>query len=139
MSEDAVANGGGGARAGSAAAVVVFRMGASGGADGAGPFELGEHGGGDSDVGAAVEKVVHAAAEVGRPSDGDGEVADGRTTALGDDGVDDFLGVGGGVGVVVGVQVGQIADEVLVVEAELGREGLDQVVIRVDATRQDEG
>jgi len=114
-------------------------VGASGGSNGAGPFELREHGGGDSDVGAAVEQVVDAAAEVGRPSDGDGEVADGGATALGDDGVDDLLGVSDGVGVVVGFQVGQIANEVLVVEAELGREGLDQVVIRVDAARQDEG
>ena len=99
---------------------------------------LGEHGGRDADVHAAVEEIVRGATEAGGPGDGDREVADGWSAALGDDLVDDLAGLGDGVSVVVGVQGREIADEVLVGHAELHGEGLDQVIVEVDAARQDE-
>jgi hypothetical protein len=136
--EDAEAGGGVGARAGAAAVAVVSRVGATVRSDGTGPVELREHGGGHSDIGATVEELVDAAAEMGRPSYRDGEVADGRAAALCEDGVDDLLSVSDGMGVVVGVEVGEIADEELVIEAELGCQGLDEVVVGVDAAREDE-
>ncbi|HVV52347.1 MAG TPA: hypothetical protein VHO06_21950 [Polyangia bacterium] len=139
MAEDAVPDGGVDAWPATSRARVALGVRSMPGPDRTGAVELRKHGSGHSNIGAAVEELVDRAAEVAGPGYWDREVAHGRASSLSEDGVDDLLGVGDGVGVVVGVQVGEIADEVLVVETELGRERLDQVVVGMDAARQDEG
>jgi hypothetical protein len=138
MAEDAVADGSVGARPATSRARVAFGVRSMLGSDRTGAVELREHGRGHSDVGTAVEELVDGAAEVVGPGDRDGEIAHGRAPTPCEDGVDDLLGVSDGVGVVVGVEVGEIAHEVLVVETELGRQRLDQMVVGMDAARQNE-
>ena len=108
------------------------------GLEGACVLVFGQHRGGDRDVGAAVKKVIGGAAETRRPSDGHGHEADGWTVALGDDGVDDSVSVSDGLRRVVGVEIGEIADEILVGDAELSGERFDEVIVVVKAAGQDE-
>src|ERR1700690_2089771 len=84
------------------------------------------------------KKVVGCAAETRRPGDGHGHEADGWTVALGDDGVDDSVSVSDGLRRVVGVEIGEIADEILVGDTELSGERFDEVIVVVKAAGQDE-
>jgi hypothetical protein len=108
------------------------------GGDGAGTLVLGEDSGGDADVDATVEEIICDSAEARRPANRDGYVTNGRAAALGDDGIDDLVGLGDRVGAVVGVERGEVADEVLVAEAHLHGDGLDEVVVVVDAVGEDQ-
>jgi hypothetical protein len=109
------------------------------GADGAGVVVLGEHSRGDPDVDATVEEVVVGSAEAGSPGDWNREVADRWPATTREDRVDYLVGLGDGVSGVVGVESREVAYEVLVVEAQLGREAFDEVVVEVNAAREDEG
>jgi hypothetical protein len=100
---------------------------------------VGKHRGGDSDVHATVEEVIDRATEAWRPGDRDGQVADGGPAALGEHVIDDLTCFGYRVGSVVRVEVREIADEVLIPDAELRSERVDQVVVEVNATRENEG
>jgi hypothetical protein len=67
---------------------------------------------------------------------GTGEVADGRSATLRDDGVDELVCLHHRVGVVVGVDAREVADEVLVGDGELHGEGLDHVVVEADTAER---
>ena len=114
-------------------------MGPASGAGGAEAGVVGEHGGADGDVGATVEEVVRLAAEASGPVERDGHVTDGGPAAYGLDGVDEPESVGGSSGGVVGVERREVGDEVLVADAQLVRERLDERIVKVNAAGEDEG
>jgi hypothetical protein len=71
-------------------------------------------------------------------STGMGHVADGRSTALCSQLVHDPDRRGDGAGAIVGVEVGQISDEELVRDAQLGDKRRDQPVVEMQAAREDQ-
>ena len=110
----------------------------TGGADGAATREVRWHRGSDCGVGAGIEKVTRLVPKLAHPFDRDGHGPDSHPIASRSDRVDKPARISDGLCSIVSREGGQIADEILVSDAELVRQSFDRRIVDVNAAERDQ-
>ena len=90
------------------------------------------------DVGTAVEQIINRPSESCGPLYGNGHIADGRSPALSHDALDELAAARHRADALERVERGEVTDEELIRHAELARQRLDEVIVEMETTGEDQ-